>query len=209
MIDIVIVDDHKLFAQGLASILSEDENLNVKAVFNDGRSMIDYLKNNSADIVLIDLNMPSFDGKSTLQKLKEDQIKTKRMILSMYAEDSLLRECIDIGIDAYLLKDTEPEILISTIKEVYDGVYNFDHLNIKKPISDKLFKDDFINKHKLSKREIEVVNLIVEGLTNQKIADKLFLSTYTIDTHRKNILQKLSVKNTAELVKMALEQNIK
>ena len=101
MIDIVIVDDHKLFAQGLANILAEDKELNVKAVFNDGRSLIDYLKNNTSHIALIDLNMPHFDGKNTLLHFNANNIKIKRIILSMYAEDSLLKECIEIGIDAY------------------------------------------------------------------------------------------------------------
>ena len=208
MIDIVIVDDHKLFAQGLANILSEDKELHVKAIFNDGRSLVDYLKNNTSDIALIDLNMPQFDGKNTLLQLNANNIKTKRIILSMYAEDSLLKECIEIGIDSYLMKDVEPNNLIQTIKDVYLSQYKFDFLSISKANINYAFKDDFINRYKLSKRELEIVNLIVGGLTNVKIADKLFLSTFTIDTHRKNILQKLRVKNTAELVKLAFEQGI-
>ena len=208
MIDIVIVDDHKLFAQGLANILSEDKELNVKAIFNDGRSLVDYLKNNTSDIALIDLNMPQFDGKNTLLHFNANNIKTKRIILSMYADDTLLKECIEIGIDAYLMKDVEPDSLIQTIKDVYLSQYKFDLLSLLKANINYSFKDDFINKYKLSKRELEVVNLIVGGLTNVRIADKLFLSTFTIDTHRKNILQKLEVKNTAELVKLAFEQGI-
>ena len=208
MIDIVIVDDHKLFAQGLANILAEDKELNVKAIFNDGRSLVDYLKNNTSHIALIDLNMPHFDGKNTLLHFNANNIKIKRIILSMYAEDNLLKECIEIGIDAYLLKDVEPDSLIQTIKDVYLSQYKFDLLSLLKVNVNYSFKDDFINKYKLSKRELEVVNLIVGGLTNVKIADKLFLSTFTIDTHRKNILQKLEVKNTAELVKLAFEQGI-
>lgn len=208
MIDLVIVDDHKLFAQGLANILAEDKELNVKAIFNDGRSLVDYLKNNSAHIALIDLNMPHFDGKSTLIQLKANDIQTKRIVLSMYAESSLLKECIEIGIDAYLMKDVEPDSLIQTIKEVYNGDYQFNALSIIKAQINYSFKDDFINRYKLSKRELEIVNLIVGGLTNVKIAEKLFISTFTVDTHRKNILQKLEVKNTAELVKLAIEQGI-
>lgn len=208
MIDVVIVDDHKLFAQGLANILEEDEELHVKAIFNDGRSLVDYLKNNNAHIALIDLNMPHFDGKNTILHLKANNIQTKRIVLSMYAEESLLKECFEIGIDAYLMKDVEPDSLIQTIKEVNSGEYQFDVSSISKANVNYLFKDDFINKYKLSKRELEIVNLIVGGLTNAKIAEKLFISTFTVDTHRKNILQKLAIKNTAELVKLALEQGI-
>ncbi len=208
MVTIVIADDHKLFAQGLANILSEDKDLLVKAIFNDGKSMVDYLTGQDADIALVDLNMPHFDGKSTLLLLKEMEIESKRIVLSMYAEESLLKECMEIGIEAYLMKDTEPEVLINAIKEVHEGSYHFHQKPFIKPKKNKLFKDDFINKYKLSKREIEVVHLILEGLTNIKIAKKLFLAPYTVDTHRKNILHKLGINKTAELAKIAVEQNI-
>ncbi|MEO5910893.1 MAG: response regulator transcription factor [Pelobium sp.] len=208
MISIVIADDHKLFAQGLANILAEDPEFQIKAVFNDGRSMVDYLCNQDADIAIVDLNMPNFDGKSTLLKLKEHHITSKKIVVSMYAEESLLKECAEIGIDAYLLKDTEPQVLKNTIKDVYHNKHVFcvEKVNLMDAIN--LFKDDFINKYKLSKRELEVIHFVVEGLTNAKIGDKLFLSTYTIDTHRKNISQKLGISNTAELVKIAMEQGI-
>ncbi|OAQ40554.1 hypothetical protein A5893_06295 [Pedobacter psychrophilus] len=209
MINIVIADDHKLFAQGLANILAEEQDFTIKAIFNDGRSMIDYLSNQSAHVAIIDLNMPQFDGKSTLLKLHEKKIEVKKLVLSMYAEKKLLDECIKIGIDGYLLKDVEPETLIETIKKLAIGNYDFDTTSVfNKDTSSLYFKDDFINKYKLSKREIEVLKLITNGLTNHKIAEKLFLSTFTVDTHRKNIIQKIGVKNTAELVKFAFEQNL-
>ncbi len=209
MIDIVIADDHKLFAQGLANILAEEQDFTIKAIFNDGRSMVDYLSNQTAHVAIIDLNMPQFDGKSTLLKLNEKKIEVKKLVLSIYAEKKLLDECIKIGIDAYLLKDVEPETLTETIRKLALGTYDFDKTGICDNSSSNLsFKDNFIIKYKLSKREIEVLKLITEGLTNHKIAEKLFLSTFTIDTHRKNIIQKVGVKNTAELVKFAFEQNL-
>lgn len=213
MIKIVIADDHTLFAKGLASILEENPNFKVTAIFNDGRSMVDYLRNQKTDIAIIDLNMPQFDGKSTLEKLnKYKKIRTKRIILSMYGEETLLRECFQLKIDAYLLKDTEPEILKNTIIEVHENRHEFSLAQLlenSNQIEKNAFDDNFIKKHKLSKREIEIINLIVKGLTNAKIAEKLMLSHYTIDTHRKNILLKLGVKNTAELVRFALDNSIK
>ena len=208
MIDIVITDDHKLFAQGLANILAETEEFNIKAIFNDGRSTIDYLSNQSADIAIIDLNMPHFDGKSTIKKMNEKNINIKKLVLTMYADEKLIKDCIELGIDAYLLKDTEPDILIDVITKVVNNQYQLNAEQVKHINNEIIFKDDFVNKFKLSKREIEVIKLIVNGYTNVKIADKLFLSTFTVDTHRKNILQKLEISNTAELVKIALEQNI-
>jgi DNA-binding NarL/FixJ family response regulator len=208
MIDIVITDDHKLFAQGLANILSETEGFNIKAIFNDGRSTVDYLSNQTADIAIIDLNMPHFDGKSTIKKLNEKSIKIKKLVLTMYADEKLINDCIELGIDAYLLKDTEPDTLIDVIIKVVNNQYQLTTNQVINNKNELEFKDDFINKFRLSKREVEVIKLIVNGYSNAKIADKLFLSTYTIDTHRKNILQKLDINNTAELVKIALEQNL-
>lgn len=208
MIDIVITDDHKLFAQGLANILSETVGFNVKAIFNDGRSTVDYLSNQTADLAIIDLNMPHFDGKSTIKKLNEKNIKIKKLVLTMYADEKLINDCIELGIDAYLLKDTEPDNLIDVIIKVVNNQYQLTTNQVIDNKNELEFKDDFINKFRLSKREVEVIKLIVNGYSNAKIADKLFLSTYTIDTHRKNILQKLDIKNTAELVKIALEQNL-
>ena len=208
MIDIVITDDHKLFAQGLANILAETEGFNIKAVFNDGRSTIDYLSNQSADIAIIDLNMPHFDGKSTIKKMNDKDINIKKLVLTMYADEKLIKDCIELGINAYLLKDTEPDILVDVITKVVNNQYQLNAEEVKHVNNEIEFKDAFVNKFKLSKREVEVIQLIVNGFTNVKIANKLFLSTYTVDTHRKNILQKLEICNTAELVKIALEQNL-
>jgi DNA-binding NarL/FixJ family response regulator len=210
MINIVIADDHTLFAKGLASILSEEQDFNIKGVFNDGRSMLDFVKNQAVDIAIIDLNIPQFDGRETLAKLNESgDFNLKRIIVSMYAEEALLNNCYDLGIDAYVLKDTEPDILKHIIREVYEGIHNINETEISKPKKGHYFRDDFNSKYQLSKREIEVVSLIVEGHTNVKIAEMLFLSTFTVDTHRKNILRKLGLKNIAELIKFAIEQKVR
>ncbi|MBU1371997.1 MAG: response regulator transcription factor [Bacteroidetes bacterium] len=210
MINIVIADDHTLFAKGLASILSEEQDFNIKGIFNDGRSMIDFVKNQEVDIAIIDLNMPRFDGRDTLANLNElEDFNLKRIIVSMYAEETLLNDCYDLGIDAYVLKDTEPDILKNIIREVYEGEYIINDNQISKPKKGNYFRDDFISKYRLSKREIEIINLIVEGHSNVKIAEMLFLSSFTIDTHRKNSLRKLGLKNIAELIKFAIEQNVK
>jgi DNA-binding NarL/FixJ family response regulator len=208
MIDIVITDDHKLFAQGLANILAETAGFNIKAIFNDGRSTVDYLSNQSADIAIIDLNMPHFDGKSTIKKLNEKNINIKKLVLTMYADEKLINDCVELGIDAYLLKDTEPDTLVEVITKVVNNQYILNASQLINKNNKIEFKDDFINKFRLSKRELEVIQLVTNGYSNIKIAQKLFLSPYTVDTHRKNILQKLEINNTAELVKIALEQNL-
>ncbi len=209
MINIVIADDHTLFAKGLASILADEKDFNIRGIFNDGRSMIDFVNNQEVDVAIIDLNMPEFDGRHTLAKLNEyPDLNVKRIILSMYAEETLLHDCYDLGIDAYILKDTEPDILKNTIREVFEGTYVLNDNGISKPKKSTYFRDDFNGKYKLSSREIEICSLIVEGHSNVKIAELLFLSAYTVDTHRKNVLRKLGLKNIAELIKFAIEQKV-
>ncbi len=206
MIKIIIADDHKLFALGLASILNNDDEIIIEAIFNDGRSAISYLKNNAADIILLDLNMPFFDGFNTIEEIKNQGIVSKIMVISMYAEDAIIKKCLDAGVSAFLLKDTEPDLLIKYIKEVYTGEGQI--IN-QKPFDQNItFKDDFITKHRLSTREVEIVKLLVNGFSTPKISKHLSLSPFTIDTHRKNILSKFGLKSTAELVKIAVEQNI-
>ncbi|MBA9078423.1 response regulator transcription factor [Rufibacter quisquiliarum] len=208
MVEIVIADDHRLFAQGLATILGKDPELAVKAIFNDGRSMIDYLRNQQAHVALIDLNMPFFNGESTLARMKEYGISCKKIVITMYADEALLHNCITLGIDAYLLKDAEPETVVATIKQVAAGTYKLNSKSVSLKNPSEAFKDNFVNMHKLSKREVEILHLVVQGLSSAEIADKLFLSIFTVETHRRNIHVKLKVKNTAELVKLALEQSI-
>jgi DNA-binding NarL/FixJ family response regulator len=210
MIEVVIADDHKLFAQGLASVLNSDPELEVNGIFTDGKSMIDYLQHHAAQVALIDLNMPFFNGESTLKRLNELGIKLHKIVVTMYADEALVKTCLSLGIDAYLLKDTEPNVVIDTIKAVVAGTYVMekDLGTSHNSATADFFKDDFINSHKLSKREMEIVQLVVKGLSSAEIAETLFLSTFTVETHRRNIHQKLKVKNTAELVKIAMEQNI-
>jgi DNA-binding NarL/FixJ family response regulator len=126
----------------------------------------------------------------------------------MYADEKLINDCIELGIDAYLLKDTEPDTLVEVITKVVNNQYILNASQLINKNNKIEFKDDFINKFRLSKRELEVIQLVTNGYSNIKIAQKLFLSPYTVDTHRKNILQKLEINNTAELVKIALEQNL-
>lgn len=209
MIDLLILDDHKLFAEGLGNLLRSDESIHVTAIFNNGKSLLSYLKDNSTDILLIDLNMPDMDGFAVIEHLKASGSQLKCIILSTYADDKLINEAVKLGVDAYLLKDAEPDELIYTIKEVYEDRYQFstDHI-LKQTQPSTEFTDDFLKKHQLSKREVEIIQLLKTGLTNQEIADSLFLSILTIQTHRKNIIHKLKLNNTTELINFAHQNGL-
>ena len=208
MTTLVLVDDHKLFAQGVARLLESDSEFSVLAVLDNGKALLHLLESQSPDVVLMDLNMPQMDGLETMRQMRAAGYKSKIIVLSMYAEEEMIKRCQEAGIDGYLLKDAEPDELIYTIKEVVSGEYqlHFSHIvrQAELPIYSEASKH-FVNKFKLTKREFEIIGLVKEGLTNQEMADKLFLSVHTIQTHRKNILAKMQVNNTAELIGLFVE----
>ncbi len=208
MIRIALADDHKLFAKGIEGILEEEANFLVVGVFPNGRELCDYLAKNQPDVVLTDLNMPIMDGFGVLEHCKKKYPHVKVVVLSMYDEEKIYKQCLDKKADAFILKDADPDELIFTIHEVYEGrhVLNFDR--VKKQAIQGAYFDAFRMKYKLSRRETEIIQLIKDGIQNKSIAEMLNLSKQTVETHRKNIHQKLQVSSRIELVNKAHEMNI-
>lgn len=208
MIRIALADDHKLFAKGIEGILEEEDDLVVVGVFPNGKELCDYLADNEVDVVLTDLNMPILDGFGVLSHCKEKHADVKVVVLSMYDEEKIYKQCINEKADAFILKDADPDELIFTIHEVFEGrhVLNFDR--VKKQALQGAYFDAFRTKYKLSRRETEIIHLIKEGIQNKEIAQMLNLSKQTIETHRKNIHLKLQVSSRIELVNKAHEMNI-
>ncbi len=202
MITIAIVDDHKLMSEGIASILQSDPELSVAKICANGKELIEYLKTDTVDLVLVDLNMPVLDGPSTIRILKNTQVQCRIVVLSMYADENVYARCREMDINGYLHKDSDAQHLIDTIKVIHAGEnrYDYDHTTMRSEHADPIFDDKFLNKFKLSRRELEIIGLVRNGHTNQEIADILFLSIHTVMTHRKNILHKLDVRNTAEML---------
>lgn len=201
MITIAIADDHKLMSEGISAILQSDPALTVSKVCANGKQLLEYLKSDPVDLVLVDLNMPVLDGPSTIRILRSRCVSCKIVVLSMYADEHIYNKCRELNIDGYLHKDSDAQHLIDTVKAIYHGEkrYDYDHTAAQHQTGD-LFEDKFVNTFKLSRRELEVVDLVRQGLTNQEIADRLFLSVHTVMTHRKNILHKLGARNTAEML---------
>lgn len=208
MIRIVLADDHKLFAEGVARIIAADREIVIEGVFDNGADLLQHLSKARADLALVDLNMPRMDGFEVIRRLRQVQPDCKVVVLSMYAEEEIFRRCEEAGIDGYLLKDAEPDELLYTIREVHEGRYllNFNHIVRQTQPAD--FNDEYIRKYKLSKREVEIIHLLQQGLTNQEVAERIFLSVYTVQTHRRNIIEKLKVKNSAELMNLATKLGI-
>ncbi len=208
MIRVALADDHKLFAKGIEGLLEEQDDIIVLKIFPNGKELVDFLSKQIIDVVLTDLNMPIMDGFGVLKSIRDRNIQTKVVVLSMYDEEKIFKRVIDEGADAFILKDADPDELIFTIHEVFEGrhVHNFDR--VKKQASQRVYFDSFRAKYKLSRRETEIIQLVKDGNQNKEIAEMLGLSYQTIETHRKNIHIKLGVNSRIELVNKAYEMNI-
>lgn len=206
-IKIIIVDDHQLFRDGLAGLLSKHAHFELLASLPDGESLMQFLADQEEpDIILLDLSMPGLGGFEVLKKLKKHYKEIKSIIISMHEDGNYIVKCAKAGAYGYLLKNADEEELINAIHKVYRGerYYNDD-------ISSRMFQNlslQYSIPEKLTKREIEVLHHLSEGLTTKAIAEKMFISSRTVETHRANMLKKLDVKNTAELIKRATQLHL-
>jgi DNA-binding NarL/FixJ family response regulator len=206
MIKIALADDHKLFLNGLTNLLNGFDNVKVIGTANNGKELLDLLKVTHPDLVLVDLNMPVMNGFEAAKAILESTtISTKVVIVSTYADEHIVEKVAQLGIHGYVLKDAEPEDLLYTIEEVHEDRHIINMNNILKQ-TDPFFEDVFQLKHKLTRREIEVLEMVVKGLSTKEIAKQIFLSPYTVNTHRKNIMKKLNVKSSGELVALVTHQ---
>lgn len=207
MIRIAIVDDHKLFRDGITSLLSKVEHFEVVTSLSNGKQIIDYLLNEpTPDVLLLDLSMPEMDGFEVLDVCKKNYPEMRVIALSMHDDGNYIVKCVRGGAYGYLLKNADEEELIEAVRTVVRGTKYFN-----KEISERMINNMALEgsqAKKLSTKEQEILQLISEGETTKEIADKLFISTRTVETHRTNMMKKLDVKNTAELITKAAKLNL-
>lgn len=208
MIRIALADDHKLFAKGLEGLIEERDGFLVTGLFPNGKELLEFLDDKEVDLVLTDLNMPIVDGFGVLRHCKKHHPELKVIVLSMYDEEKIFKECMQLGADAFILKDADPDELIFTIIEVHEGRYLKDFNRVIQQANVSPFFDAFRDKYRLSRRETQILKLISDGLLNRNIADQLSLSVQTVETHRKNIHQKLQVTSRVELMKKVNEMHL-
>ena len=211
-IKILVVDDHSLVREGIVAMLSGVESFSIIGDAASGEEAISKVESLNPDVVLLDINMPGLNGIDTSKQLLANHEGLKIIILSMDVTQEFISEAIKAGVSGYLAKDTKKDILIEAIKKVVTGEQFFGD-----KVSEVIFKgfykqskgEKIAKQNKdLSKREVEVLKLIASGMSNRDIADKLFISIRTVDAHRNHIMQKLSLKSTAELVKYAIKEQI-
>lgn len=211
MINIAIVDDHILTLKGIELVLSEKDNIIIRNAYTDGTELLELLKNKEHDIqlVILDLNMPKINGVEMCKRIKSKYPEIKIIILSMIEEVSMVKRMSKYGADGYLLKNNIQDELLPAIESVMSGATYFNQ-NIRSAIFQSANNtssppESKSTRPRLSKREIEVLKLIVAEYTTPQIAKELFISEGTVITHRKHLLTKTNAKNTAGLVRIAME----
>ncbi len=197
-IRILLVDDHPFFSEGLINALRPYPEYIVTAAIQTGAEVVSAIKKYEPDILILDINLPGINGLTLLPQLKKDFPALKIMILSMYMPADIRMQPEKEPIDAYVLKNSGTDILLTALSEIVNGNCFFDPI-IKN--NNHHSNDNFSRKLKLSSREIEILQLLREGYSNKEISQKLFLSELTVKTHRKNIMAKMDAKNIADLLR--------
>jgi DNA-binding NarL/FixJ family response regulator len=199
---VIIADDHELFASGLDTLISTDQNLNVIAHCRNGKEVLVFLDSgNNADILILDLNMPVMDGIQLLGHLHRDHPNIKKLVISMHHTESSIALCKTLGADGFIGKDSSLNELLDAVHVILEGGKFFKESSQETfDAEGKGFYEKLIHHYKLSKREVDIIQLIINQYESAEIADKLNLSPLTVKTHRKNIFRKLGVRNLAGLV---------
>jgi len=211
-INVLIADDHTMFADGIESLLKVEEKINVIGKCFDGASIFDVLPNQQVDVLLLDVNLPKMNGIEVCKKLSSDYPKVRVLALSMYNEESFISEILNNGASGYILKNTGRTELLNAIHKVYAGESYFSK-EVTQTIMNSLVRSEQAEQKKkvipkISRREKEVLKLIVAEHTTQEIGEKLFISLKTVESHRSNLLAKLNARNTAGLVRIAFEHKL-
>lgn len=216
-IKVALVDDHQLLVDGIKVLLSEHPTIEIALTAYNGRELIEALKNQEINIVMLDINMPKMDGVETIKVLKKEFPKINTLILSTLDETKLIRKMLKLGAMGYVLKNTSREELVKAIEIVNEGDYYFTPEIQRKVVQALPNKKEKKEKRpynreghyaSLTKRELEIIKLIADEYSGPEIAEHLFISINTVETHRKNMIQKLGVKNTIGLVKYAIKHGL-
>jgi len=209
MINILIADDHQLLIDGIKATLAGIDDFNIVAEVYNGYQVLEKLDAGLAvDIILMDINMPKLDGLACTKMVKKKYPKIRIIALSQYDEKRFVKQMLKNGAMGYLLKDTGKDVLEKAIRTVNGGEpYFCERLSLRLINMELKMEDTKSLFPKLTEREIEILRLIGRELSSQEIAEKLFISFHTVESHRANLMSKAGVKNTAGLIRWATEND--
>ena len=209
-IRVAVVDNHSIVCQGIASILHQEPNINVITHTNNGASLLNKLRTEIIDVIIASLDIPTMEGLELLKKVSTRYPSLKVIILCIQDSESLIIDCIRHGARSFISKKEDSSKLIEAINAVHRKGYFYDE-HISKALVHNMNESDLkepISNVRLTKRELEIIQLICEGNSNKEIATKLFVSIRTVEVHRKNITTKTKVTNTAGVVVYAIKNGI-
>jgi len=205
-VTLVIVDDHPIVIQGLKTLLADEKRIDITGSFTTGSAVISFLRENQVDVILLDIMLPDINGVELCREIKIISPGTCVIALSNHTERSLIMQILQNGAGGYLLKNASIEELISCINKALKGEIAF-----SKDVEDIIMRpslNELKGRPQLTKREKQILQLIAAGKTTAVMADELFISPFTIETHRRNLIQKFEVKNAAELVMIATQHQL-
>jgi two-component system, NarL family, nitrate/nitrite response regulator NarL len=203
-IRLLVIDDHPMVLEGMKSLLADIEYITLSGTASNAFEAMQVLKDTTVDVAIIDINLPDVNGLELTKKIKTEYPLVNVLAMSTFKERSYIVQMIQNGASGYLLKSATKEEIEEAIRSAYVGKLYLS-LDINSvDVSEKMNRPMPI----ISSREKEVLKLIADGLTNPQIADKLFISLHTVDSHRKNLLTKFEVSNTATLIKLAVQHSM-
>jgi len=216
MINVALSDDHEIVRNGIKMLLEQDDEIHVIWEASDGDETLEKINSEPPQVLIVDIRMPNLSGMEVAQKLKRDQKDLGVIMLTMHNEPEYILKSIEYGADGYLLKDTSKSEFIKAIKSVHNGQKYFSG-DISTTIIQSYQKKETLpstsptpenSDYQLTKRELQILRLIYDGVSNKEIAEQLGKSVRTIETHRFNIMKKLDVKNITELLRKVEKEQI-
>ena len=209
-IKILLADDHTLVLNGLLAMLSQEPDFCIVGTARNGQEALEQLLETPADIALLDIDMPVMTGLEAARRISQNFKDTKVILLSMHAEPSLVKNAIESGANGYLLKTTDLEELQFALRQVAKGKSYFDSALLIAQKSGLKLEESSQSPvlNNLTPRETEVLRMIAQGLNNNAIGERLFISPKTVDTHRTHLMRKLNAHNAASLTRIAIEAGL-
>jgi len=206
-IRLMVVDDHRVVRSGVKALIETEEDLEVIGEATDGREAVTKAKAMAPDLVLMDLVMPEMDGVEATRRITKEGVDLEILILTSFSEEERIIQAIKAGASGYLIKDASPKELVSAIKDTYRGESTLDP-KVAGTVLRSMQEENDQPAEELTEREIEVLELIAEGLPNDDIANELYISERTVRSHVSNILGKLNMQNRTQAALYAVRQGI-
>lgn len=207
MIRILITDDHEMIRNGLSALIRGESDIHVVETAENGEEAVNVCQKREIDVVLMDVMMPVLNGVEATKRIKETSPDTKVLAVTINDEPRFIKEVLTAGASGYILKHSSKEEILKAIRDVANNKHHFG-ADVLAKISTEFTQLDKDSKPMLTKKESEVLRLIAQEFTNQEIADQLNCGIRTVDTHKRNLIRKLEVKNVVGLVKYALKMGV-